>query len=48
MEESFWETSHCYTGGYSDDIHVSTNEIVLAVQALGANKASGAVFVSRS
>ena len=27
--------------GYSDDIHVSTNEVVLAVQALGANKASG-------
>ena len=26
---------------YSDDIHVSTNEVVLAVQALGANKASG-------
>ena len=25
----------------SDDIHVSTNEVVLAVQALGANKASG-------
>ena len=27
--------------GYSDDIHVDTNEVVLAVQALGANKASG-------
>ena len=27
--------------GYSDDIHVGTNEVVLAVQALGANKASG-------
>ena len=27
--------------GYSDDIHVSTNEVVLAVQALGANKAPG-------
>ena len=27
--------------GYSDDIHVSTNEVVLSVQALGANKASG-------
>ena len=27
--------------GYSDDIHVSTNEVVLAVQALGSNKASG-------
>ena len=26
---------------YSDYIHVSTNEVVLAVQALGANKASG-------
>ena len=26
---------------YSDDIHVSTNEVVLAVQALCANKASG-------
>ena len=26
---------------YSDDIHVSTNEVVLAVQALGTNKASG-------
>ena len=25
----------------SDDIHVSTNEVVLAVQALCANKASG-------
>ena len=24
--------------GYSDDIHVGTNEVVLAVQALGANK----------
>ena len=30
----------CETG-YSDDIHVSTNEVVLSVQALGANKASG-------
>ena len=27
--------------GYSDDIHVNINEVVLAVQALGANKASG-------
>ena len=27
--------------GYSDGIRVSTNEVVLAVQALGANKASG-------
>ena len=27
--------------GYSDDIHVGTNEVVLAAQALGANKASG-------
>ena len=27
--------------GYSDDIPVGTNEVVLAVQALGANKASG-------
>ena len=26
---------------YSDDIHVSTNEVVLDVQASGANKASG-------
>ena len=26
---------------YSDDIHVSTNEVVLAVQELCANKASG-------
>ena len=25
--------------GYSDDIHVSTNEVVLAVQSLGADKA---------
>ena len=27
--------------GYSDDIHVSANEVVLAVQALGVNKTSG-------
>ena len=27
--------------GYSDDIHVSTNEVVLPVQALGANKTYG-------
>ena len=27
--------------GYSYDIHVSTNEVVLAVQALVSNKASG-------
>ena len=27
--------------GYSGDIHVSTREVVMAVQALGANKASG-------
>ena len=27
--------------GYSDDIHVSTNEVVMAVQELGANRASG-------
>ena len=27
--------------GYSDDIYVSINEVVLAIQAFGVNKASG-------
>ena len=32
--------------GYSDVIHVSTNEVVMAVKALGATKASGLLWHS--